>query len=123
MICDEIVSWASTCRNSPQKRTQHVEIAPGTLKFTRKLLPGRIAVHRNSPEKRTQRVAKPPGTLKFAGKLSPGHERFAIHRNSPEKRTQHVEKPNSRGSYFLGINVSLSTEIVTWASTCRGVPK
>ena len=95
-------------RNSPQKRTQKVEIQ----KLLKNVLSGskKPKIHSYSRYK-----------LLFATKSFPGHQRVEVHWNSPQKRTQRVEKPPV--TVKTELQIMICDKIVFWASACRGTSK
>ena len=139
MICDEIVSWASTCRDTLKQSSKTCSAGRETSRYCQnratnydlqrnRLLDINVSRYTETAlenelrrSKNSQVQSKPCYKLWFATKSSPGHQRIDVYQHSPQKRTQRVEKPP--GTAKTALQTMFCDIIVSWTSACRGTPK
>ena len=139
MICDEIVSWASTCRGILKKSSKTCSAGRKTPRYSQnratnydmrqnrslsikgsmciKIVPKNVLSGSKNPHVHSKLSYK----LWFATKSSPGHQRDEVHWNSPRKLAQWVEtQVKSKPRYKLwlatkslaGHHVSMCIKII-----------
>ena len=139
MICDEIVSWASTCRSTLKQSLKTCTAGRKTSRYSEnratncgwrqnRLLGISVSictkiVFKNvlTGSKNLQVQSKPTYKLWFATKSSPDHKRVEGYRNTPKNVLRRSEKLPGTGKFVL--QAMICDEIVSWVSTCRGILK
>ena len=139
MICDKIVSWASTSRCVPKKSPKTYSPSHETPRFSQnratncgwrqnRLLGISVSICTKIVSKNVltgsenlQVQTKPTYKLWFATKSSPDHKRVEGYRNTPKNVLRRSEKLPRTGKFVL--QAMICDEIVSWVSTCRGILK
>ena len=139
MICDEIVSWASTCRGTLKQSSKTCSTGRKTPRYSQNrainydlrqnhLLGFNVSRYTETVlgnvlrrSKNPQVQSKPRYKLWFATKSSPGHKRVDGYRNTPKNVLRRsIKLP---GTVTFVLQAMICDEIVSWASSCRSTLK